>query len=70
MGDTNLTERIRQCAYEIWESEGRPLGRDMAHWLRAEARIREGLKAPDPTEKPPKPTRKAPAKARPLRGGR
>jgi hypothetical protein len=24
-------------AYQIWESEGRPHGRDVQHWLQAEA---------------------------------
>lgn len=28
-------ERIRQRAYEIWESEGRPEGAHDEHWLRA-----------------------------------
>lgn len=35
----SLEERIRQRAYEIWEQEGRPDGRDREHWLRAEAEI-------------------------------
>lgn len=29
-------QRLRQRAYEIWESEGRPEGQDRDHWLRAE----------------------------------
>lgn len=28
-------ERIRQRAYEIWEREGRPEGREQEHWTRA-----------------------------------
>ena len=28
-------ERIRLIAYAIWEEEGRPEGRDEAHWLQA-----------------------------------
>ena len=28
-------ERIRAIAYAIWEEEGRPDGRDEAHWLQA-----------------------------------
>lgn len=63
MGDTDLTERIRQRAYMIWESEDRPHGCDSAHWLRAEADIREGLKVSGPAEKPQKPTRKPPHKS-------
>jgi hypothetical protein len=32
-------QAIRQRAYEIWEQEGRPDGRDHAHWTQAEAEI-------------------------------
>lgn len=28
-------ERIRQRAHELWESEGRPEGRHIAHWEQA-----------------------------------
>lgn len=28
---------IRDIAYSIWEQEGRPAGRETAHWLKAEA---------------------------------
>lgn len=31
---------VQERAYEIWEAEGRPEGRDMEHWLRAEAEIK------------------------------
>jgi Protein of unknown function (DUF2934) len=30
---------IRELAYEIWEIEGRPEGRAVEHWVRAERRI-------------------------------
>jgi hypothetical protein len=51
-----LDERIRRRAYEIWEAEGRPAGRDEEHWhraaeeVRAEARAETavGGQAPDP----------------------
>lgn len=33
------SKRIGQRAYEIWEREGRPTGRDMEHWYHAEAEI-------------------------------
>ncbi len=33
--DGDLTERIRERAYEIWEKEGRPDARDAAHWRQA-----------------------------------
>jgi hypothetical protein len=44
--DPNLMARIRQRAYEIWEAEGRPEGRERIHWLRAEAEFRERLCGP------------------------
>jgi Protein of unknown function (DUF2934) len=28
-------DRIRERAYDIWIEEGRPHGRDLAHWQRA-----------------------------------
>jgi hypothetical protein len=31
---------VREAAYYIWEKEGRPAGREMDHWLRAEAQVR------------------------------
>jgi hypothetical protein len=31
---------IARRAHEIWEAEGRPLGRDREHWQQAEAEIR------------------------------
>lgn len=29
-------EEVRTIAYGIWEQDGRPDGRDVDHWLRAE----------------------------------
>ena len=29
-------EEIRLIAYRIWEEQGRPDGRDLEHWLKAE----------------------------------
>jgi hypothetical protein len=34
-----MHEYIQRRAYELWESEGRPTGRDQAHWLQAEGEI-------------------------------
>jgi hypothetical protein len=34
-----MHEYIQRRAYELWESEGRPTGRDQAHWLQAESEI-------------------------------
>lgn len=33
--DPVVEERIRARAYEIWEEDGRPEGRDVEHWIRA-----------------------------------
>ncbi len=33
--------KIRRRAYEIWEAEGRPEGREDEHWARAAAELRE-----------------------------
>ena len=52
MIDPNLMARIRKRAYEIWEDEGRPQGRDRIHWLRAEAEFRESLGAGRPASTP------------------
>ena len=43
-----LEERFRARAHEIWEREGRPEGRDLAHWHQAEAEItaEDAVKAP------------------------
>jgi hypothetical protein len=37
--DSEKQRRIRERAYEIWQREGRPHGRDAEHWQRAEAEI-------------------------------
>ena len=38
-GQSANEEAIRERAYAIWEEEGRPEGRHLVHWLRAEAEI-------------------------------
>ena len=35
----DLQAQIRQRAYELWERDGRPEGRDHAHWQQAEREI-------------------------------
>ncbi|CAO3427269.1 DUF2934 domain-containing protein [Azospirillum doebereinerae] len=35
---------IQDRAYEIWEAEGRPDGREQEHWLRAESEVSVSLK--------------------------
>jgi hypothetical protein len=45
----NRDQRIRERAYEIWESEGKPHGRDDDHWRRAEADVeKEAVHAGSP----------------------
>ena len=34
-------ERIRARAHELWEREGRPVGRDLEFWLQAERELKE-----------------------------
>jgi hypothetical protein len=55
MADEN---RIKQRAYQIWENEGRPHGRDREHWERASREIEAEAKS-----RPRKPA--AAAKAKP-----
>jgi len=42
MINNDLTPHILRRAYEIWEDEGRPHGRDKAHWFLAEAELGNG----------------------------
>lgn len=37
--EPELYDRVQQRAYQIWESEGRPDGREEEHWQRAEREI-------------------------------
>lgn len=39
-------QRIREFAYQIWESEGRPIGQDCRHWDMA-CKLAEGMNNPD-----------------------
>jgi hypothetical protein len=50
-------ERVRRRAYEIWEREGRPEGRDADHWALAKEEIAiednlGGTLRPNPSEGP------------------
>jgi Protein of unknown function (DUF2934) len=38
-GQSMREQAIRERAYAIWDDEGRPDGKDLDHWLRAEAEI-------------------------------
>jgi hypothetical protein len=35
-----LPDRIAARAYEIWQANGRPVGRDLDHWFQAERELR------------------------------
>ena len=35
----DILRRIRERSYQIWEQEGRPAGRHLDHWLRAEREL-------------------------------
>jgi hypothetical protein len=39
--DTTVEDRIRARAYELWESDGCPQGRDLDYWSMAEREILE-----------------------------
>src|SRR5215468_10290365 len=43
-------DRISERAYQLWEQAGRPSGRDLEFWARAEAELRF---APPPAPAPP-----------------
>jgi hypothetical protein len=57
----NAEDAIRARAYELWESEGRPLGREFDHWRRSE--LETGLRAAV-VEAEPKAARKPRAKSK------
>ena len=45
--DHDEQQTIRELAYALWEEEGRPHGRELAHWERAVA-MRAAAKQKDP----------------------
>ncbi len=49
---------IAKRAYSFWETENHPTGKDLEHWLRAEAEF-ETEQAQPAKEAPPKPRRPA-----------
>jgi hypothetical protein len=54
---------IARRAYSLWEVEGRPIGRDLEHWLRAEAEVQGASATPaDRTLQLPAKPRRAPRK--------
>lgn len=58
-------ETIRSRAYAIWETEGRPEGRSIDHWLRAEEElVREGLNGVTEEGRPVRVSRSASVRSR------
>ncbi|WEK06082.1 MAG: DUF2934 domain-containing protein [Candidatus Devosia phytovorans] len=53
-----MENQVKQRAYQLWEADGRPEGKDKQYWLAAEAEVT----APD--GKPAKAPRKRVAKAK------
>ena len=39
-------QQIAKRAYALWEQEGRPDGRDLDHWLQAEAELASSADGP------------------------
>ena len=47
-------ERIRARAYQLWNEEGQPEGKEAEHWERARAEIEGGQGGEDTPARPPK----------------
>ncbi|WP_085586097.1 MULTISPECIES: DUF2934 domain-containing protein [unclassified Pseudomonas] len=66
---SNDDKRIREFAYQIWESEGKPEGQEARHWEMAcklaEAEALAPTKPPKAAGKPAATKPKAPAKVKP-----
>jgi hypothetical protein len=65
MATLDIDSAIRSRAYEYWKAEGELPGRDLDHWLRAEAEVRAvAAPAKKPSRSPArKPAIRAKAKA-------
>jgi hypothetical protein len=53
--------RIRECAYYLWETEGRPVGRDDEFWHRASLQIENNGAAAIAKKRKERPTAAHPA---------
>ena len=65
MATSDIRTRIERRAYELWDAEGRPIGRALEHWLRAEAELTGQVPAPF-KPKPPAPLPSRDKSKRPL----
>lgn len=52
--NTAIEERIRKRAYELWEAEGRPEGREIDHWLQAVHEVAADGKTAAPRARAPR----------------
>ena len=70
LSSPNRDEEIHLIAYGIWDSEGRPEGRDREHWLRAESiwQERQDLIQAQTGKKPKRAARKKTTAAKPAGG--
>lgn len=59
--DEATLQKIRDRAYQIWESNGRPSGRDAEHWKIAEEEILSRVELPDQEDTRPAPAAEQPA---------
>lgn len=57
---SDLERRIRQRAYELWEAEGQPEGRDSHHWTQAEVEFAEARAVENVASAASAPTRAKP----------
>lgn len=71
MPERELTKRIAERAYEIWESEGQPEGRSEQHWNQARAEFAEAKSEAETAPQSPAATKTdaAPKAARGKAGG-
>ena len=42
---SDMEQQIRERAYQIWEEQGRPHGREIENWLEAERSVRAQVEA-------------------------
>jgi hypothetical protein len=52
--DPELRRRIEEHAYSLWEADGRPEGRALEYWLRAEQDVSEQRTSGEPVEEAPR----------------
>lgn len=67
--NTAIEERIRTRAYELWEAEGRPEGREIDHWLQAVQELAAEKGRPAPRPRTPRTVAATPAKRTPSTAG-